>query len=283
MIFYFSGTGNSAWVARQLALQLNDHLCFIPDEMGGEASYKLRTNEKLGFVFPVYAWRVPKFILSFIKRMKVENVSYIYFVATCGDDSGHMDCYFKHAAKRKGWKVACGFSVIMPEAYVSLPGFDVDDKIKENTKLREAQTRIDDIATFIADSRQGRFQTIPGRFPWTKSLLLGWFFNAFLMSHKPFHTNTNCIGCGKCEQVCPLHNIAMKASQIDSTSPEKSVSQGSTQESHDSLSRPLWHDKCVGCLRCYHACPQRAIEYGRFTRGKGQYLHPQKLFGKNNP
>lgn len=272
MIFYFSGTGNSAWVAQQLAQQLNDRLCFIPDELSGEANYKLRTNEKLGFVFPVYAWRVPKFILRFIKKMKVENVSYVYFVATCGDDSGRMDHYFKRAAKRKGWKVACGFSVIMPEAYVSLPGFDVDDKIKENRKLRQAKTRIDDIATFIADSRQGRFETIPGRFPWAKSLVLGWGFNTFLMSHKPFHTNSNCIGCGKCAMVCPLHNIEMKSS---SKSPNHS-------EFKDKPSRPYWHKNCVGCLRCYHACPQRAIEYGRFTQGKGQYLHPEKLLDNNN-
>lgn len=267
MIFYFSGTGNSAWVAQQLAEQLNDRLCFIPDELDGEANYKLRANEKLGFIFPVYAWRVPKFILKFIRRMKVENVSYVFFVATCGDDSGRMDLYFKRAAKRKGWKVACGFSVIMPEAYVSLPGFDVDDKLKENRKLREAKTRLDDIATFIADSRQGRFDTIPGRLPWTKSIVLGWFFNTFLMSHKPFHTNGNCIGCGKCEKVCPLHNIEMKAHPDN---PEKTAN----PETPASPLRPLWHKDCVGCLRCYHSCPQRAIEYGCFTKGKGQYLHP---------
>ena len=256
MIFYFSGTGNSAWVAQQLAQQLNDRLCFIPDELKGEANYKLRANEKLGFVFPVYAWRVPKFILKFIRRMKVENVSYVYFVATCGDDSGRMDHYFKRAAQRKGWKVACGFSVIMPEAYVSLPGFDVDDKLKENRKLREAKTRLDDMA-----NNPLQFLTYQHRW-WSQHL--GWFFNTFLMSHKPFHTNGNCNGCGKCAKVCPLHNIEMKAH------PEKPAD----PETMASPLRPLWHKDCVGCLRCYHSCPQRAIEYGRFTKGKGQYLHP---------
>lgn len=250
MIFYFSGTGNSEWVARQLAAQLNDQLRFIPEEMKGTSDYTLRPNEKLGFVFPVYAWRVPRFILRFIRRMKVKNVSYVYFVATCGDDTGRMDRYFLKAARRKGWKVACGFSIIMPEAYVSLPGFDVDDKMKENRKLREAKTRLDEISTFIADSRQGRFETLRGAIPWTKSLLLGWFFNTFLMSHKPFHTNGKCTGCGKCAQVCPMKNIEM-AEQA-----------------------PLWHKDCVGCLRCYHSCPIHAIEYGRWTRDKGQYLFP---------
>lgn len=264
MIFYFSGTGNSEWVARQLATQLNDRLHFIPDEMESEAHYKLRPNEKLGFVFPVYAWRVPKFILQFIQRMEVENVDYVYFVATCGDDSGSMLSYFNRVAKQKGWNLACGFSVVMPEVYVSLPGFDVDDKMKENRKLRAAKTRVDDICSFIADSRKGRFDTIPGKFASIKSGLLGSFFNTFLMSHKPFHTNEGCIGCGKCAQICPVHNIEMRegcATKCDNSK--------TTSSQH-----PYWNKQCTGCLRCYHACPQRAIEYGRFTRGKGQYLHP---------
>ena len=73
MIFYFSGTGNSEWVAQQLAAQLNEQLLFIPDEMRGEADYKLRPNEKLGFVFPVYAWRVPRFILRFIRKCAIST------------------------------------------------------------------------------------------------------------------------------------------------------------------------------------------------------------------
>ena len=52
MIFYFSGTGNSAWAARQLAKLTGDEACNIttvkelPD---------LDSARQIGFVFPVYA------------------------------------------------------------------------------------------------------------------------------------------------------------------------------------------------------------------------------------
>ena len=52
MIFYFSGTGNSAWAARQLAKRTGDVACDIttlkelPD---------LDSNRQIGFVFPIYA------------------------------------------------------------------------------------------------------------------------------------------------------------------------------------------------------------------------------------
>ena len=33
MIFYFSGTGNSKWIAEQLADRLKEQLIFIPETM----------------------------------------------------------------------------------------------------------------------------------------------------------------------------------------------------------------------------------------------------------
>lgn len=39
---------------------------------------------------------------------------------------------------------------------------------------------------------------------------------------------------------------------------------------------PVWQNKnCTGCLRCYHNCPKRAIEWGKFTRNKGQKVSPK--------
>ena len=88
MIFYFSGTGNTRWVAQFLQQELNDTLRFIPDEIGGEMHYKLKEGERLGFVFPCYGWGVPPFVERFIEQVRIEHVEYLYFVTTCGDDTG---------------------------------------------------------------------------------------------------------------------------------------------------------------------------------------------------
>lgn len=48
MIFYFSGTGNSAWVARQLAEGQNEELFSIAVEIDKNKEYKLREGEKVG-------------------------------------------------------------------------------------------------------------------------------------------------------------------------------------------------------------------------------------------
>lgn len=94
MIFYFSGTGNSAWVARQLAEGQNEELLSIAMEIDRNKAYKLKEGEKVGFVFPVYAWGPPKIVLRFIHQLKLDKPGYLFFVCTCGDDTGRTAQFF---------------------------------------------------------------------------------------------------------------------------------------------------------------------------------------------
>ena len=81
MIFYFSGTGNTKWAASKLASATQEDLISIAPYMRADDSshtlaepFILKENERLGFVFPVPGWRVPKLGREFIRRMKVQRV-----------------------------------------------------------------------------------------------------------------------------------------------------------------------------------------------------------------
>ena len=60
----------------------------------------------------------------------------------------------------------------------------------------------------------------------------------------------DCVGCERCENICPVGNIRMK-------------------DRH-----PVWSmdGSCITCMACYHSCPKHAIRFGKFTDNKGQYL-----------
>lgn len=252
MIFYFSGTGNSAWAARYISKQLgDDNLLFIPDQLNGDKTYRLSEGERLGFVFPTYGWGVPQFIEQFISAISIQGVDYLYFVTTCGDDTGMTREIFCDAVERKGWTCALGYAIQMPETYICLPGFELDSKEKESRKLSDAQVRIERIVDDIRHCRRGIFDCLPGSMPWLKSKVVRPVFNNIIISPRPFRTTDSCISCGLCQRQCPMHNITL----IDHTTPS-------------------WGDHCVGCLRCYHSCPSGSIRWGIFTDKKGQYLAP---------
>lgn len=252
MIFYFSGTGNSAWAAQTLAKGLGEELLSIPEEMTKDKEYVLKEGEKVGFVFPVYAWGPPSYVLRFIRKMRMRRPDYLFFVCTCGDDTGRTAQVFSATIRQKGWRCDAGYSVTMPNTYVSLPGFDVDSHETEQWKLQNAKARLQFINEELSGGiRTKRFNCHEGAFPFGKTYILRPLFNAFLMSPKPFHATDTCTSCKKCEKVCPVHNVKVTG-------------------------KPAWGSNCTQCLACYHACPAHAVEYGRMTVGKGQYKGPKQ-------
>ncbi|WP_300728373.1 EFR1 family ferrodoxin [uncultured Bacteroides sp.] len=248
MILYFSGTGNSRWVARQLADGLNDEMLSIAELYLESRKLVLGKDEPLGFVFPVYSWGPPQIVLKVLEALSFDVVpSYLYFVCTCGDDVGKTAAIFRRAVKKKGWRCKAGFSVIMPNTYVCLPSFDVDFKSVEEKKLEESNGRMEVVLGAVMHRLKG-FDCHEGGLPILKSYFIRPLFNAFLSSPKKFHVTDDCIRCGLCEQVCPVHNIKMNE-------------------------KPEWGSDCTMCLSCYHHCPKHAIAYGSQTQNKGQYLH----------
>lgn len=247
MIFYFSGVGNSAWVANRLAEYLGDKVLAIAEEKNIDKVYSPLKGEKVGFVFPVYGWEPPKIVLDFVVKMQMNAPDYLYFVCTCGDDVGKTPSVFDSAIRKKGWKCDAGFSVTMPDTYVCLPGFDIDDTATLRMKMDNAKARVEFIAQQLAENiSMKHFDCYEGPLPYTKTYVLGGLFRAFLMSPKPFKATDRCVSCGLCAQKCPVKNITMN-------------------------DKPSWGSECTMCLACYHACPHHAIEYGKRTKNKGQY------------
>ena len=68
MIYYYSGCGNSRYVAESLSKELGEDLEFIPDLIDKGLEEFDCEGGLLGFVFPVYAWDVPTLVRDFIKN-----------------------------------------------------------------------------------------------------------------------------------------------------------------------------------------------------------------------
>ncbi len=251
MIFYYSGCGNSRFVAETMAQKMNEKLIFIPTELKEKKDlvYTFSKDESLGFVFPVYAWAPAPIVLDFIKRMSLQTVpSYTYMVCTAGDEVGQTAEILSIALKQKGLELQGRYGVLMPETYINLPGFRLDTPEKEHAKIAAARERIPQIVVSVLEKRCVRELTV-GSMPWLKSHPVNALFRSILISDKPFKVHDNCVSCGVCQDVCPVENITLVNG------------------------RPQWHHHCLCCMSCYHHCPQNAIHYGKQTVGKGQYYY----------
>jgi NAD-dependent dihydropyrimidine dehydrogenase PreA subunit len=261
MIFYFSGCGNSLFVAETIAAGLNDTLIFIPEAAReGHFEYDLAEGERLGFVFPIYSWAPPKLVLDFMKKMTVKvpepvegptSKLYLYFACTCGDNCGHTEKVFRKAVEEKGWSLSACFSVQMPETYIGMAGFKLDTEEKAKQKIAEADATLTrNIPRLI--NKECFSEIVKGSLPWLKTYLVNPGFNQYATDDKKYLTTDKCISCGKCVKVCPLQNITLEDG------------------------RPKWHGNCTMCMACYHHCPVNAIQYGKGTEGKGQYYFGKK-------
>lgn len=272
MIFYFSGTGNSKWAAKTLALETGDTLVSIPEVINSNCSFTIEKDEHVGFIFPIHGWRVPNIVKEFLTKLTIKTLGedtshvkhYCFCLVTAGDSIGKAMERFQQQLKSVtvndalSLKAVC--SLIMPESYVGLPGMDVDTKEKELEKKELASKQLKEFSNILKqrphkDSNHiwGWNQLIRGPIPSFFSGPVGGFFERFLITDKPFHVDSRrCVKCGICANVCPVSDIKGGLGF-----------------------EPEWlhNGKCLTCFSCYHHCPHHAIEFGKRTQKKGQYFY----------
>ena len=237
----------------------------------------LKENERLGFVFPVHGWRVPKLVREFICKMKIQrepsdatienkakaddnlkNRPFTYCVCTAGDSIGLTIENLNEVISQNPSLQALGitevspsYSLIMPESYIGLPFMDVDPKEREIRKKENAAQELAVVCEEIFDRKEGISRLVKGPIPWFFTKVVGGFFENVLITDKRFHVEKErCVKCGICANVCPVGDI---------------------KGGHGEY--PVWlhHKDCLTCFTCYHHCPHHAIEFGNQTQKKGQY------------
>ncbi|PHV70322.1 hypothetical protein CS063_10545 [Sporanaerobium hydrogeniformans] len=234
MIFYFSGTGNSKWVAEQLAKKTNDKA----RDMMSTNQDSLTKEEVIGIVFPIYAWSPPEPVIDFVKTLQASG-KFTFGIGTCADEAGlAMEQLQKH------FPLNSSYSIKMPNNYIIASNVESDEVIKG--KIKKAEVQLDLIAEEIR-SRKSVSRITKGKMATLKSSVIAFGFNKFGRTTKPFKVTDACVGCSQCATTCPAKTIEM----IDG--------------------KPKWQENCYQCLKCIHTCPAQAIEYGKGTVGRKRY------------
>jgi len=234
-IFWFSGTGNSLYAAKQLSAALADLPLFrITDETPSDAVGG--TGTKVGFVFPSYYGNIPRAVRSFVEKLEIRPGTYIFAVITMGGVGQGSVGMIKKVLKSKGLRLNYGRGIHMPANYIIM--YDPADPGKSSKVLDKADVQLSRIAAEIAAMAQS-----VKAFP----LTTGNLYRDVEKLDSGFVVSDECTGCGSCERTCPVGNIKMEND------------------------KPMWLNHCERCVACISWCPAKAINYGDTTQARRRY------------
>jgi len=263
VIYYFSGTGNSLVVARDIAEKTNGTLISIPSLLKEEA---IKTEaDVIGLVFPVfYATNdcgIPLIVERFVRKLEDLGSKYIFAVCTCGYMPGTTIENLKKAIETRGGKLAAGFILRMSSKKL---GERKQQKMRVNRKKK-----LEAICKYVNARREGEFETrgllrkillaplralekpiFMYRYKKLSNTSRKSFSELIPLADASFQANENCTGCGTCVRVCPVNNIEI----VDG--------------------KPVWLHHCENCYACYAWCPKNAV-CGDIVSYNDWYRHPE--------
>ena len=246
MILYFSGTGNSKYVAERIATILEDQTLNLFDKIKNNDYTPLVSDWPWVIVTPTYAWQIPNIVKNWLNQTILNGNKEMYFVLTCGDSIGNAADFAKGYCELNNKKFKGLTKVDMPENYIAM--FNAPEEAEARGIVRKADPIIDEIANTIKHGNKLDSKTsFMGKIlsgPINKS------FYALGIRDKAFTVSSACNGCGLCEKNCVTNNIIIKDG------------------------KPTWNGSCTHCMACICGCPQEAIEYGKHSVGKPRYKCP---------
>jgi len=269
LILYFSGTGNTDYVAKYLHRKLTSfsvHSCLSSIE---DISPEKSTEFDLLIIgFPVYAGGPPTFFQDYLNSLPDVKCKGIFVFCT--------------KAMFVGAAINNVYDQLIPKGYIPLdykiigmPGTDglpfmsksanyVQKALKRDySDIKEINEFAEIIKYTIDEVNQGKnIDTLAGLAPKGILLLnivfqllwnLGYEFAKKKIIPR-FRVDEKCVQCGLCLKQCPSKNISLVNNSI------------------------VFNTHCYMCMRCINQCPREAIQIGKATVNKFRWKGPMGNF-----
>lgn len=246
-LFYFSATGNTLMVSKELQKRIID--CSM------EPMAKLMNQTKIipdssivGFVFPLYFAGLPNIVASFISKIDYQNIDYIFAVVTKSQffSPGLVEEQMNQILVQYHKKVNF-------VAYINMVGnfimkYDIVSAQKQRAIMEQTLKKVEFIAGHIL--RKDNLIENPVRLLKFIGKQMYIKMRANAQKNDDDFFCDMCNQCGLCVRICPTGNISL------------------------SSERPVWNHNCELCLACIHACPLKGIQYGEETKHRPRYRNP---------
>lgn len=258
-LFYFSGTGNSLHIARELQKRLPQTRIIPIAALLGRRMVKTDADT-VGFVFPVYFMTLPAPVRHFCEIVSFDSEAYTFSIATRLGTYSVANLNVERILKKKGHTLHARLTLTMAKNTPTglAPGKGdrkwIEKISPENISRLEkrVQTNLDMVQDIVLSKQRYPSKSFPNPF----SRLLERIMDSLTRNMREqvgYYADSTCIKCGTCAKVCPSTTCRM----------------------HEG--RPVWHPEvgCFYCFACFNFCPVQAILIKeKYTRKDGRYHHP---------
>ncbi len=266
-ILYFSGTGNTHYVAHYLTRRLA-HLpleCELRS-MEWQPAGALADFDLLAVGFPVYAAEAPSFFQDYLQRLPPGEGRGAFAFCTKGAYAGSAVQHTLQRLATRGYVPLGGGSVLMPgtdglsmiskDSWMARKALEKDyDRLKDADRFAE---EMGSVLLKLVDGQPAdalRLSQPSGYIADLCDRVWAFLYEATEeYARSRLHADERCAACGLCARLCPVGAIEL----CDE--------------------RPVFADNCALCIRCLHNCPQEAIQIGRLTTNKLRWKGPKGDF-----
>lgn len=258
-IYYFSGTGNSLHITRELQKRI-PKADIIPIVSLLNKDTIETDAETVGFVFPIHRMTIPIPLKKFLKKLDLKSATYIFAIATRAGTPHIAFSEIEDILKKRGKNLNSYFTLNMacndPRDKDWHPAEEEIDRIES-----EIQIRLNSIRKIIVNKENCREEDsdfTPAGYLLEHLVRLGMAYSEHGGTEDYFYSDSKCTGCGICEKVCLSGKIKM----------------------HEK--KPVWQRgiDCFLCYACLNYCPAHSIQIKSralmksYTEENERYCHP---------
>ena len=239
-IYYFTGTGNSLYVAKKTAENIGcDSVISIATEIKNDNISC--ESDIIGIITPLYCSALPRIVTEFLKKASFNKNSYIFILVTAGNPfSSAAINEADNILKQNKNRISLGSIFKMPDNAIII----FNPVQQTTTEKNILDSKLKDVSLSILNKVKSKpFEFYP-------FVITGYIFRYFVKKlDKYFKVDNSCTGCGLCSKVCSLNNIKIENN------------------------KPVWQKNCEMCLACINVCPSKSINYTKLTKNKNRYIN----------
>nr|MBQ8253511.1 EFR1 family ferrodoxin [Lachnospiraceae bacterium] len=153
MVLYFSATGNTEFIAQEIARRLDDVCINLLDRVKTDDHSELHSDKPFIICAPVYVCEMPRFMSKYLKNQIFTGHKDIYFIFTSGGYCGISGQLAKSMFRKKKMNYRGHAEFKMPRNYAANDSYPMLEKSEVENRILKSYEKLTSV---VADIKAGK-------------------------------------------------------------------------------------------------------------------------------